>query len=41
MNIRTLEQLNNILSEDLSWRKKELTEVKSLVELRNVSNQRR
>lgn len=40
MNIRTLEQLNNILSEDLSWRKKELAEVRSLVELRNVSNQR-
>ncbi|NER51212.1 MAG: hypothetical protein F6J92_31985 [Symploca sp. SIO1A3] len=40
MSIRTVEQLNDKLSSDLLWRKKELTEVKSLVESKNISEQR-
>ena len=40
MSIRTAEQLSAKLSTDLAWRKKELSEVKSLVETRNVSPQR-
>jgi hypothetical protein len=40
MNIRTVEQLTDTLSNDLAWRKKELAEVKALVEARNVSDQR-
>ncbi|NEP09441.1 MAG: hypothetical protein F6K14_04225 [Symploca sp. SIO2C1] len=40
MSIRTVEQLSDKLSDDLSWRKKELTEVKSLVESKNISEQR-
>lgn len=40
MSIRTIEQLNNKLSEDLAWRKKELSEVKALIETKNISNQR-
>ncbi|WP_016952868.1 MAE_28990/MAE_18760 family HEPN-like nuclease [Anabaena sp. PCC 7108] len=40
MSIRTAEQLSDILATDLAWRKKELSEVKSLIELKNVSPQR-
>ncbi|NEP63802.1 MAG: hypothetical protein F6K31_44070 [Symploca sp. SIO2G7] len=40
MNIRTTEQLSDKLSSDLLWRKKELAEVKSLVESKTVSAQR-
>lgn len=40
MSIRTTEQLVDRLSDDLSWRKKELSEIKSLVESRSVSDQR-
>ena len=40
MSIRTAEQLSDRLSTDLAWRKKELSELKSLVESRNVSPQR-
>lgn len=37
MKIRTLEQLNKVLANDLIWRKKELSEVKSLIETRKFS----
>lgn len=40
MSIRTLEQLSDKLSNDLAWRKRELSEVKGLVETKNVSDQR-
>lgn len=40
MSVRTTEQLSDKLSNELAWRKKELSEVKSLVEVRNVSPQR-
>ena len=40
MSIRTVEQLSDKLSDDLAWRKKELSEVKSLVETRKFSPQR-
>ncbi|NET59997.1 MAG: hypothetical protein F6K47_28770 [Symploca sp. SIO2E6] len=40
MNIRTAEQLSDKLSSDLFWRKRELTEVKSLVASKTVSEQR-
>ncbi|WP_017319412.1 MAE_28990/MAE_18760 family HEPN-like nuclease [Mastigocladopsis repens] len=40
MSIRTAEQLSDKLSGDLAWRKKELSEIKSLVEAKNVSEQR-
>jgi MAE_28990/MAE_18760-like HEPN len=40
MSIRTPEQLNDKLANDLAWRKKELSEVKSLIEAKNVSPQR-
>ena len=40
MNVRTAEQLIDMLSADLVWRKKELSEVKSLVESKSVSEQR-
>ncbi|MEA5570017.1 MAE_28990/MAE_18760 family HEPN-like nuclease [Calothrix sp. UHCC 0171] len=40
MSIRTAEQLSDKLSNDLAWRKKELSEIKSLVEAKNVSAQR-
>jgi hypothetical protein len=40
MSIKTTEQLINALSNDLAWRKKELSEMKSLVEARSVSDQR-
>lgn len=40
MSIRTAEQLSDQLAKDLAWRKKELAEVKSLVELKSFSPQR-
>ena len=40
MKIRTVEELNQALSDDLIWRKKELSEVKSLIEVTSVSPQR-
>lgn len=40
MNIRTAEELITKLSDDLAWRKRELSEVKSLVESRSFSEQR-
>jgi len=38
MSVRTAEQLSDKLAEDLIWRKKELSEVKSLIEAKNVSS---
>ncbi len=38
MSVRTAEQLNAKLAEDLIWRKKELSEVKSLIEAKDVSS---
>jgi len=38
MSVRTAEQLSDKLAEDLTWRKKELSEVKSLIEAKNVSS---
>jgi hypothetical protein len=40
MSVRTAEQLIDKLADDLAWRKRELAEVKSLIEARNVSDQR-
>ncbi|WP_293144096.1 MULTISPECIES: MAE_28990/MAE_18760 family HEPN-like nuclease [unclassified Microcoleus] len=40
MSIRTAEELSDRLATDLSWRKKELSEMKSMVEAKNVSDQR-
>lgn len=40
MSIRTAEQLSDKLATDLAWRKKELSEMKSLIEAKNVSDQR-
>jgi len=41
MSIRTLENLSDKLAQDLAWRKRELAEIKSLVEAKkNVSDQR-
>ncbi len=40
MKIRNIEDLNKILSDDLSWRKKELSEVKSLIEAKSFSSQK-
>jgi len=37
MKLRTAEQLSDRLSQDLAWRKKELSEVKSLVETKSFS----
>lgn len=39
MSIRTAEQLSDKLSNDLAWRKKELSEFKALVEDKSVSDQ--
>ena len=40
MNIRNIEQLSDKLSEDITWQKKELSEVKSLVERKDISPQK-
>jgi hypothetical protein len=40
MKIRTVEALNKILSDDIIWRKKELSEVKSLIETKSFSSQK-
>ena len=40
MSIRTAEQLSDKLAKDLTWRKKELSQMKSLIEAKNVSDQR-
>lgn len=40
MSIQTLEDLNKTLATDIAWRKKELSEIKTLIELKNVSPQR-
>ncbi|MFM6309024.1 MAG: MAE_28990/MAE_18760 family HEPN-like nuclease, partial [Dolichospermum sp.] len=40
MSIQTLEDLNKTLATDIAWRKKELSEIKTLIELKNVSLQR-
>jgi len=40
MSIRTAEQLSDRLATELVWRKKELSEMKSLIEAKNVSEQR-
>jgi hypothetical protein len=37
MKIRTLEDLNKRLTEDLIWRKKEISDLKSLIETRSFS----
>ena len=37
MSVQTAEQLSDKLSDELSWRKKELSELKSLVEIRDIS----
>jgi hypothetical protein len=38
MTIRTLEQLSDSLAEDLAWRKKELSNLKSLIETSSMSS---
>lgn len=40
MSVRTAEQLSDKLSDELAWRKKELSEVKALIEAKSISNQR-
>jgi hypothetical protein len=40
MKIRTLEELSDKLAEDLIWRKRELSEIKSLIEQKSFSAQR-
>ncbi|MEA5510672.1 MAE_28990/MAE_18760 family HEPN-like nuclease [Crocosphaera sp. UHCC 0190] len=40
MKLRNIEQLSDKLSDDIAWRKKELSEVKSLVERKDISDQR-
>lgn len=40
MSVRTIEQLSDKLAEDIAWRKRELSEVKSLIEAKNVPLQR-
>jgi hypothetical protein len=40
MKIRTTEELSDRLSEDLAWRKKELSEMKSLIEAKSFSLQK-
>jgi hypothetical protein len=38
MKIRTVENLSQKLSDDLIWRKKEISDLKGLIEMRNYSN---
>ena len=40
MSIRTFEQLSEKLAEDLAWRKKELSEIKGLVQAKSTSDRR-
>lgn len=40
MKIKTPEQLTDKLANDLIWRKRELSEIKSLIELKNISPQK-
>ena len=40
MSLRTIEQLSDHISNDLAWRKKELSEIKALIETRRFSSQR-
>ena len=40
MKLKTAEQLSDRLSKELAWRKKELSEVKSLVETKSFSDSR-
>ena len=40
MKLKTAEQLSDRLSQDLAWRKKELSDVKSLVETKSFSDSR-
>ncbi|MEG5034411.1 MAE_28990/MAE_18760 family HEPN-like nuclease [Microcoleus sp. AT3-D2] len=40
MSIRTEQELSDRLATDLAWRKMELSEMKSLIEAKNVSDQR-
>ena len=40
MSIQTLEDLNKTLATDIAWRKKQLSEIKKMIELKNVSPQR-
>ena len=40
MSIKTPEDLNETLATDIAWRRKELSEIKTLIELKNVSPQR-
>jgi hypothetical protein len=37
MKIRTLEDLNKRLTDDLAWRKKEISDLKSLIEIKSFS----
>ncbi len=37
MKIRTLEHLNQRLTDDLIWRKKEISDLKSLIETKSFS----
>jgi len=41
MSIRTLIELNDCLSKDLSWRKKELSILKGLIETRSFEQSKR
>jgi hypothetical protein len=40
MSIQTLEDLNKTLATDIAWRKKQLSEIKKMIELKNVSPQK-
>lgn len=40
MKIRSLEQLNQRLTEDLIWRKKEISDIKNLIETKNFSDRK-
>jgi MAE_28990/MAE_18760-like HEPN len=41
MKIRTLEHLNQQLTDDLIWRKKEISDLKSLIETKSFSNSKK
>ena len=40
MSIQTPEDLNETLATDIAWRKKQLSEIKKMIELKNVSPQK-